>query len=253
MRVAQSKFIEAVCNPDKPVPDGITSRASKNAKRFAVYRNNVISGLTEALERAFPVIRKLVGDEFFKAMAGNFVREFPPNSPLMMRFATEFPEFLESFEPVQSLPYLADVARLEIALRESYHAEDSSPISQEAFAAVPADKLVDARIELAPSIRLLGSESPIFSIWLANTSDGPKPKPAAEEVAVVRKQFDPVPKLLEPGEHELLQTLLAGGSLGHAFENALAVVPEFKLDGTLGWLVSFDAIAGVGLSPKDRD
>ena len=253
MTVSQSEFIEAVCNPELPVPTGITSRTGRDTKRFAVYRNNVVVSLIDALEGAFPVTCKLVGSEFFKAMSGEFVRKYPPKSPLMMFFASEFPEFLESFEPVQSLPYLPDVARLELALRESYHAADRDPASPQAFASIPQDKLVDAKVELAPSFRLLKSDFPIFSIWTANVSDGPKPRPMAEEIAVVRQQFDPTPRLLGKGEYEFLQMVMSGDTLGHAFETALMASPAFELDGTLAWLIGTNLVTGVGITLGGQD
>ena len=245
MKVPQSEFIKAVCNPDLPVPDGITSRTGKDRKRFAVYRNNVIVSLIDALEAAFPVTCKLVGREFFRAMGGEFVRKFPPKSPLMMLFASELPEFLESFEPVRSLPYLPDVTRLELALRESYHAEDKDPASREAFASIPQERLADARVELAPSFRLLKSEFPIFSIWAANVSGGTRPQPSAEDVAVARKRFDPSPRLLAGGEHAFINALMSGDSLGCAFEAATASSSGFTLDATLAWLIRTNAVTGV--------
>ncbi len=253
MRVTQSEFIEAVCNPALPIPAGITSRTGRDAKRFAVYRNNVIASLIEALESAFPVVFKLVGDKFFKAMASEFVRKFPPKSPLMMHFASELPTFLESFDPVRSLPYLPDVARLELALRESYHAADRDPVPQEAFGSIPQDRLADARVELAPSFRLLKSDFPILSIWAANTSGGPKPRLVAEDVAVVRKRFDPSPRLLEQGEHVFLRALMSGDTLGNAIELAGFATPEFALEETLSWLIGSNAVAGVGLTLGERE
>jgi hypothetical protein len=103
----------AILDPGAPTPAGLADGAGRPAtRRFAVYRNNVVASLSEALEVAFPAIAKLVGNGFFRAMAGIFVRAHPPRSPLMMLYGAEFPDFLATFAPVAHLPYLADVARL---------------------------------------------------------------------------------------------------------------------------------------------
>jgi len=68
------------------------------------------------------VIKLLVGEAFFDAVAGHFVRAHPPSSPLMMFYGSEFPVFLEGFEPAKQLPYLPDMARLEHARRLAFHA-----------------------------------------------------------------------------------------------------------------------------------
>ena len=67
-------------------------------------------GLTEALEAAFPVVRKLVGDEFFRAMAGVYLRTHPPKTPLMMFYGEAMPQFLSRFGPTKKFGYLPDIA-----------------------------------------------------------------------------------------------------------------------------------------------
>ena len=80
-------FARALLDPEAEVPWGLTDPEGRPApKRFSVYRNNVASSLTRALEAAFPTVRKLVGDEFFAAMAGVFLRAHPPQSRMLMLY-----------------------------------------------------------------------------------------------------------------------------------------------------------------------
>ena len=80
----QSAFAEALLDPDRPLPAGIIDPDGAPApKRFAVYRNNVTVSLIEALAAGFPVVQRIVGEEFFGAMACEFVRAHPPGSPLV--------------------------------------------------------------------------------------------------------------------------------------------------------------------------
>jgi hypothetical protein len=126
--MSQQEFRTALLDPEHPVPSGLTDPQGRPAgRRFNVYRNNVSVSLTEALRQAFPVVQKLVGEEFFTAMAQEHLRAHPPASPLMMFYGEAMPAFLSAFPPVAHLPYLADVARLELALRASYHAPDAVP------------------------------------------------------------------------------------------------------------------------------
>ena len=67
---ARAAFAEALLDPARALPEGITTaRGNADPARFAVYRNNVFVGLTAALAKRFPVVRRLVGDEFFAGMA----------------------------------------------------------------------------------------------------------------------------------------------------------------------------------------
>ncbi len=241
----QSEFIASVCDPNRAVPAFITSRANRHDKRFSVYRNNVIVNLIEVLERGFPLVQKIVGEEFFRAAAGVFVRLHPPKSPILSLFGEDLPTFLETFEPVQGLPYLADVARLEIGLRRSYHAADHIPAPPRALLELTPETVAEARLQIAPSFMLLRSRFPIYGIWLANTGGDMKPRPGAEDVAIIRKGFDPEPRLLGEGEYEFLQAIRDGAALGDAFERAIAISDGFGLDESLTWLLGNDVIVSL--------
>ena len=202
--------------------------------------------LTEALETAFPVIRKLVGEANFKLLAGSFLRQHPPSSPLMMFYGQEMPDFLENFEPAKALGYLPDVARLELGLRESYHAADAQPIDPAVLQSIAPDALMASAIQLAPSLRLIRSPWPIFSIWQFNMADGPKPAAGAEDVLVVRPDMDPDLVLLPAGGGVFVSSLLEGDTLGTAFEHASQSEATFDLSQVLAVLIGHNAITNIG-------
>ncbi len=219
--MTQSQFRHALLDPESPIPAGlIDPQGRPSAKRFAVYRNNVAVGLTKALEQGFPVVQRLVGAEFFEAMAGVFLRQNPPTSPVLMFYGDGFPAFLAAFPPVAHLGYLPDIARLELALRESYHAADVPAVPVETLAGLGAETLMAARLRLAPSLRLVQSLWPIHGIWRANTSGGPAPAAAPEDVIILRPEFDPIPLLLPKGAAAVILGLREGAPLGTALEAA---------------------------------
>ena len=126
---SQTAFATALLDVQLPCPDGLCSaNGADPASRFAVYRNNVQSSLINALADSYPVVMQLVGVEFFRAMAAIFVQTQPPHSPLMSCYGEGFVDFIAGFEPAASVPYLADVARLEGLRTRAYHAADASPI-----------------------------------------------------------------------------------------------------------------------------
>lgn len=212
-------FVPALLNPSAEVPDGLTDGTGHKAgRRFDVYRNNVTVGLTDALAAGFPVIQKLVGEAFFRAMAVEFLRAHPPAMPVLTFWGEDFPGFLHSFKPVAHLPYLADVARLEYALREAYHAADATPVAPDALA---TPDLVSARLRLAPATRLVASRFPIHAIWRFNTDPtAPPVSGSAQTVLVARPDWDPWPRLIAPDAALFIAALLAGESFGTAAEAA---------------------------------
>lgn len=92
------EFASALLDPERAVPEGLVGPDSEpSARRFAVYRNNVFVGLTDALRAGFPCVVKLVGDEYFAAMARVFAAAMPPGSPVLLHYGAEFPDFIASF------------------------------------------------------------------------------------------------------------------------------------------------------------
>lgn len=242
MSVRQEQFRAALLDPAAAVPPGLTDPASRPAgRRFSVYRNNVAVALVEALEAAFPIVRRIVGDEFFRAMAGVYFRAHPPASPVLTTYGAGMPAFLAAFPPAQGLGYLPDVARLEIAVRESYHAADAAPIGPGALA--PGGDLLAARLALAPALRLVRSQWPLHGIWRANTQAGaPQPGRAAEDVLVTRPAFDPVVTPLPPGGADFVAALTRGAPVGAA---VAAGGRGFDPAPALGLLLAGGAITGL--------
>jgi len=234
-------FAPALLDPALAVPAGLHDAQGRSAdKRFNVYRNNVVVSLSDALAAGFPVIRKLVGEDFFRAMAGVFVRAHPPVSPVLTFYGDAFPAFLEGFDPVAHLPYLADVARLEFALRQAYHAADAAP--------APADtlqnpRLMEARLRLAPATRLVASPYPIHAIWRANTDpDAPQAQGGAETVLITRPDWDPWPRLISAHSARFIAALLDGARFAEALE---AAGEEHDLAATLPTLLDTKSIVAI--------
>ena len=90
--------------PTFQCPPGLTTwNGSDPAKRFGIYRNNVVVGLVDALADTYPVVQALVGEDFFRAMAGVFVRQVPPRTPVLAWYGEGFAGFVEQFPPAAGL------------------------------------------------------------------------------------------------------------------------------------------------------
>ncbi len=230
MKPFNARFIRAVLKPDEPVPPSLTIPHDKIERRFSVYRNNVVASLIEGLEVSFPVIKKLVGDEFFSAMAGLYVRKFPPSSPLMMFYGKDMPDFLRSFPPVQHLPYLPDIAILENKIRESYHSSDPEPLGFVVLENLPIEEQLRIKLILSPALSVLSSDFPIVSIWEANIKDGPNPRAGEEYALIVRPEFDPYPTKVSMGEFHFIKHLMNGDTISKACEKTLFHSEELQFD-----------------------
>ncbi len=247
MNVGQNDFINAIFDAKSGTPAGLCNPQGTAAiKRFSVYRNNVAASLSEALQVTFPTIQKLVGQDFFKAMAGVFWRRHPPNSPILMRYGTEMPAFLTGFDPVRHLGYLPDIARIELALTQSYHAADIAPIGAETLQNIAPDALLRAKIQLAPTVHLIRSKWPAGAIYHANNGpDAPKPVMQPEDVLISRFEFDPVVTALPAGGARFIKALMQGENMGEAVKMAGMETRDFDLTQVLGLLLSTGSITEI--------
>lgn len=240
----QTDFTAAILDPELATPKGLVDPKGRPAgKRFDVYRNNVVSSLLDAMETAFPVIQKLVGAEFFRSMSGIYIRKYPPQSPMLMFYGEAFPAFLADFEPVKHLPYLPDVARLELARRRVYHASDPQGFDPAAFSEIEPAKMDNLKIELVPALELLSSDFPIHSIWYYNMVDASIKIPAnGENIAVIRPALDVDAMVLPPADFAFIAALKSGSELAQAAETAATLDAEFDLSKALGILISTQSI-----------
>lgn len=247
MNSDQAGFADALLDPGRAVPDGVTSHTHPAPeKRFAVYRNNVVVGLIDALATRFPAVQRIVGEEFFRAMAGVFARAHPPRSPLMMTYGEDLPAFIETFAPAAELPYLADVARLEAARTRAFHAADATPLPPAAFAGLEPAELETLRLRLAPGVAIVRSRHPIVTIWAMN-ADEAEPAPIedwrGEDALISRDGFGVAVRRLPPGGAVFLLRLLADATLAEAAFAAAQDAESFDLAENIAGLISAQLVA----------
>ncbi|NKN36058.1 DUF2063 domain-containing protein [Agrobacterium sp. a22-2] len=243
---SQASFIGALLHSDRPLPDGITTaRGEADTARFAVYRNNVFVGLTRALAQNFPVTARLVGSDFFAAMARIYAQDRRPSTPLMMDYGRDFPEFIAQFPPAQALAYLPDIARIEIAWRRAYHAADAIPLALADIAAIAPASLGDLRLVPHPSASLIGSNYPIGSIWNAHQQEMVRP-PASwqpETVLIVRPEMTVEVIVLAARDAVFAAALFGAETLAEAAEAALVDDTHFDFGTALTGLISLGAFS----------
>jgi hypothetical protein len=239
-------FADALFDPTIVLPPGLVGPDGEpSPRRFAVYRNNVVVGLVEALKANFPSVCRIVGEEFFDAMARIFVASEPPTSPILFEFGIGFANFIAGFEPVADVPYLADIARLERAWHEAYHAPEANPLTAAALAAIPENQAAGITFSLHPSLRLIWSRFPILTIWRMNIGDGvPAPvdlTAGGEDVLLVRPAAKVEVCATPPGGYEFVEALQQGQPLTEAMKIALRADPRFDLSRNIRDLIAIGA------------
>ncbi len=242
-------FGKALLDAEQPMPAGIVGPDGQPApKRFNVYRNNVIVSLCEALAQSFPAIERLVGEDYFKALARAFVPDNPPHSPVLLWYGEAFPDFIENFPPLAEYGYLVDVARLEWAWLRAYHAADAEPFDPSALGAIEPDQVGEVMLERHPAAYCIRSKWPVFSLVLANRFATDRAQEInlgeAESVLITRPAYEVQIQLMRPGS-DLFFEALETKELQDAADSTAAAVPEFALAESLSDFLSAGAFSGL--------
>lgn len=241
LRDLQLGLVQALFDIEASGFDGhIRTNRLSGKRRMQVYRNNMLIGLTEVLRAVYPVICCLVGDDFFRYTAAQYIRRYPSTSGNLHEFGGWFADFLRAFEPASSLAYLPDVASFEWAYHQVFHAAEHLTLDRVALSRLPEDRYGELAFRLHPASRLLNSDYPILRIWQVNQADylGDQTVDLAQggvRLLVIRREnMDIEIHALEEGEFALLQALAEGHSLATACEHAFNAQADFDLATQLG-------------------
>ena len=237
------------------VPYGMaTADGRRDARRFAIYRNNMASSLHRALEQRFPVTRRIVGGDFFRFVTSQFTDVHRPVSPLMFLYGQDFPAFLSKIEEASHLSYLPDVARLEWLLGESYHAADADALTLLDLQTLDlSDKAVLSRLAMHPACRLLASSYPVGEIWIAHHAHevAPLAESGPQNVLVCRVGETVAITTLSSDELAFAEAFQRGSMLEEAAIAAFENHPFFDFGGTLVRLTTAGALTRLESTEED--
>jgi hypothetical protein len=230
LRAMQSSLLKRSDNAETLIADS----AFAATDRLQLYRNNLVISLTEALAAVYPVVQRLVGDDFFRIACRDYIPQFPPRQAPLHEFGKDLPGFIRTYEPAASLPYLADVAALEWAWHRAYHAADADKLDVMSLQQVPERQQGELRFTLHPAVQLVKSDYPVHRIWQVNQEGfNGEDEVSLDEggvcIAVLRPQLEVLVQAVPCAEWEFLSALDAGCTLDQAVDAAGRVDQVFDL------------------------
>jgi hypothetical protein len=132
---------------------------------WRIHRNTIWQAWLDGMADAYPICRRIIGDDAFFHAARAYLVARPPQMAALKWMGAGFADHLAKMQDFTPLPYLPDMARLERAWLEAFHAPDRRVLTAEEMTAVPVEKLLDCVIALHPSVRFVASIHPIGAIY----------------------------------------------------------------------------------------
>jgi hypothetical protein len=251
LRELQARFANALFDGAvEPMQTEIVAGSVSVAERLEIYRNNLREGFIKALAIGFPVIERLVGAEYFRQLALDFLRAHPSRAGNLHCIGAPFASFLRERFADSGYAYLADVAALEWACEEALIASDAPPISPEVLREVDPASHEHLRFDLHPACSLVRSAYPIVRIWRANqpntsSEDVIDLSEGGDSVLVMRAQEGVEFHRLPAGNFAALEAFSHGLPLGAAFEAAQAADATFDLGAALRGFLALNLFIGL--------
>lgn len=216
---------------------------------LSAYQGSVVGKLLRALEDIYPVCCRLVGADFFAAMARQYVRRHPSRSPDLGDYGEQLPAFIAQFEPAATLLYLSDVARLEWHWHRVFNSADQSSLNLATLSNVSPERWPDVVFQLPSNSVLLSSDYPVNRIWQVNQAETPTEtvdlRAGGVNMFLWRDGHETRIDLPDAAEWQLLQAFASGAQFGKVCDqlehstadiDVAALLPQWV---QRGWVAGF--------------
>jgi hypothetical protein len=144
--------------------DTFTLSSVKPASRLRIYRNNIYSGMIMALCETYPLIKQLLGENFFILAAKDYIDRYPSRSPDLYEYGEYFYYFIAEFEYAKEFTYLGEVAKFEWACHEIIAAGAHAILDLSILKNVNIDDYGKLHFYFHPACRLMHFRFPILDI-----------------------------------------------------------------------------------------
>lgn len=212
--------------------DNLTTDQVNFPQRLQIYHNNVYSILTRTLEQTYPLIQNLVGDDFFRLIAKEYIINYPSRSGNVNDYGNYFDNFLAEFEPTKHLVYLPEVTQFEWTCHELATAADHTPFDMGDLSNIPSDEYINLTFVLNPACRVMKFHYPILDIidlCQSKHNENVDIDAGGADLLLIRRtnQIALVP--LSGSDYLFLSFLQEGKTLSEIIEIVTASDPTFRL------------------------
>ncbi len=192
-------------------------------QRVDIYANMYFYRLLDVLKEDFPATSKLLGADNFHNLVTSYLLEYPPTHFSIIEAGRHLADFLRDHPLRNEFPFAADLARLERALIEVFHARDALALGADAMRAIAPADWPALRMKLHPAVQLLDLEWNVApTLRRAGENDLPKPARGACPLLVWRDHNRADYREIESIERAAMALLLNGTTFAELCETIAA-------------------------------
>ncbi|MGZ3621094.1 MAG: HvfC/BufC family peptide modification chaperone, partial [Candidatus Binataceae bacterium] len=128
------------------------------AERLEIYANAYFYRILDCLKEDFPATLATLGADNFHNLVTGYLIEYPPTEPSIAYAGRYMSEFLRHHPLSERWPFIAELARLERALTEVFHAAEAEPLSAEAMRSVAPEDWPAIMMRTHPALAIVDCE-----------------------------------------------------------------------------------------------
>ncbi|MGE5346135.1 MAG: putative DNA-binding domain-containing protein [Acidithiobacillales bacterium] len=195
----------------------LPSRRLTGVERLGIYQGMYLLRMRDALAGDYPGLARALGDGLFSEFVRAYVQRHPSRSYTLNRLGDDVPSYLARTRRFPHGRFLADLARLELAVTEVFDAEAPAAVRR----IRPARVGERTTFRPSPTLRFLSFRYPVGS-YLDAVREGRSPaipRPARTRIAIWRNGTSVRRLDVTPGADALLRRLAAGRALGDALRS----------------------------------
>lgn len=215
------------------------------AENLCIYRNNINSTLLKSLSTTYPLIVKLLGEDFFKVAAREYIKKYPSRSSNLHDYGEYFSRFLAQFPPVKNLIYLVEVAEFEWICHSLYFAADHHGLDINRLRQVTPDQYGNLHFSLHPASHIIKFHYPILDLvefCKYNNDTKVDINSGGINLQIIRRDLELLLIPLADSDYAFLHALEEGRSLAEALKEAQFYDREFDLEAKLPYWIQNKSI-----------
>jgi len=194
----------------------LPSKTLQPIQRVGIYHGMYMLRMIEALEADYEALVYMMGGHAFGHLVREYVQRFPSRSYTLNRLGDHLPEFIAG-STLKRKTFLADLARLELAMTHVFEEAEAAPMAPDAIAAVPPERIESLRFTPIPALRLLTFASNANDIFQAFREERPvEPRRVKSWLAVHRRNYGVYRMPLSQEAFTFLGFLVSGETIGSA-------------------------------------
>ncbi|HYB98748.1 MAG TPA: putative DNA-binding domain-containing protein [Candidatus Limnocylindrales bacterium] len=126
--------------------------------------------IREALAETFEAVEHVAGAAAFTELTLRYVRACPPRSYNLNHAGNDLPRFLATDRLAEQLPFLPDLAELELRIAQAFHADVEPAFDPAALAGWDEQRWEEAVLRFQPSLAVVTSRWPLRAIWRSRST-----------------------------------------------------------------------------------